>query len=130
MNRALRRISFAVLVMFVLLLINVNYLQGFAPASLATKPNNARAFEAQFQHQRGNIVTSDGVMIAESTPSTDVYKFQRKYPHGAEYAPVTGYDTLYSETGIEYYDRPAMRAIVPTYLWRFRKTGQFHGRVA
>ena len=30
MNRALRRISIAVLVMFVLLLINVNYLQGFA----------------------------------------------------------------------------------------------------
>ncbi len=41
--------------------------------------------------------------IAESAPSSDVYKFQRKYPHGAEYAPVTGYDTLYSQSGIEYY---------------------------
>jgi penicillin-binding protein A len=107
-NRALRRISIAVLVMFVLLLINVNYLQGFAPASLATKPNNARAFEAQFQYQRGSILTSDGVTIAESTPSSDVYKFQRKYPHGAEYAPVTGYDTLYSETGIEYYENSVL----------------------
>jgi penicillin-binding protein A len=107
-NRALRRISIAVLVMFVLLLINVNYLQGFAPASLATKPNNARAFEAQFQYQRGSIVTSDGVTIAESTPSSDVYKFQRKYPHGPEYAPVTGYDTLYSETGIEYYENSVL----------------------
>ena len=101
MNRALRRISIAVLVMFVLLLINVNYLQGFAPASLATKPNNARAFEAQFQYQRGNIVTVDGVTIAESTPSHDIYKYQRSYPHGPVYAPVTGYDTLYSQTGIE-----------------------------
>src|SRR5579862_1814939 len=100
--------SIAVLVMFVLLLINVNYLQGFAPASLATKPNNARAFEAQFQYQRGSILTSDGVTIAESTPSSDVYKFQRKYPHGAEYAPVTGYDTLYSETGIEYYENSVL----------------------
>ncbi|HLK74846.1 MAG TPA: penicillin-binding protein 2 [Streptosporangiaceae bacterium] len=108
MNRALRRISIAVLVMFVLLLININYLQGFEPASLATKPNNARAFEAQFQYQRGSIVTSDGVTIAESTPSSDVYKFQRKYPHGAEYAPVTGYDTLYSETGIEYYENTVL----------------------
>jgi peptidoglycan glycosyltransferase len=107
-NRALRRISIAVLVMFVLLLININYLQGFEPASLATKPNNARAFEAQFQYQRGSIVTSDGVTIAQSIPSGDVYKFQRKYPHGAEYAPVTGYDTLYSETGIEYYENTVL----------------------
>jgi penicillin-binding protein A len=102
-NRALRRISIAVLVMFVLLLVNINYLQGFAPASLATKPNNARAFEAQFQYQRGSIVTSDGVTIAQSVPSGDIYKYQRKYPYGPEYAPVTGYDTLYSQSGIEYY---------------------------
>ena len=104
MNRALRRISVAVLVMFLLLLVNINYLQGFEPASLATKPNNARAFEAQFQYQRGSIVTSDGVTIAESVPSSDIYKYQRVYPYGYEYAPVTGYDTLYSQTGIEYYE--------------------------
>jgi peptidoglycan glycosyltransferase len=107
-NRALRRISIAVLVMFVLLLININYVQGFEPASLASKPNNARAFEAQFQYQRGSIVTSDGVSIAESTPSNDIYKYQRKYPRGAEYAPVTGYDTLYSESGIEYYENSVL----------------------
>jgi peptidoglycan glycosyltransferase len=102
-NRALRRISFAVLVMFVLLLININYLQGFEPASLAAKPGNARAFDAQFQYQRGSILTSDGVTIAESRPSNDIYKYQRYYPHGPEYAPVTGYDTLYSQSGIEYH---------------------------
>jgi len=107
-NRALRRISIAVLVMFVLLLVNINYLQGFEPASLATKPNNARAFEAQFQYQRGSIVTSDSVAIAESTPSNDIYKYQRKYPHGPEYAPVTGYDTLYSQSGIEYYENSVL----------------------
>jgi penicillin-binding protein A len=107
-NRALRRISIAVLVMFVLLMININYLQGFEPASLATKTGNARAFEAQFQYQRGNIVTSDGVTIAESTPSSDVYKYLRKYPHGPEYAPVTGYYTLYSQSGIEYYENSVL----------------------
>ena len=40
MNRALRRISIAVLVMFVLLLVNVSYLQGFDTASLAGKQGN------------------------------------------------------------------------------------------
>ncbi len=101
MNRALRRMSIAVLAMFLLLLININYLQGFEPASLATKPNNARAFEAQFQYQRGNIVTADGVSVAESRPSNDIYKYTRHYPQGPVYAPVTGYDTLYSQTGVE-----------------------------
>ncbi len=94
--------------MFVLLLVNVNYLQGFQTASLAAKPNNARAFEAQFQYQRGNIVTSDNVTIAESVPSGDIYKYKRVYPLGPEYAPVTGYDTLYSESGIEYYENSVL----------------------
>ncbi len=102
MNRALRRISIAVLVMFLLLLINVNYLQGFEPASLASKPGNSRAFyAAQNQYERGSIVTSDNVTIAASKPSSGSIKYQRYYPFGPEYAPVTGYDTLYSQTGIE-----------------------------
>jgi peptidoglycan glycosyltransferase len=103
-NRALRRISIAVLVMFLLLLININYLQGFEPASLASRTGNSRAFyAAQNQYQRGNIVTSDGVTIATSKPSSsnDSIKYQRVYPLGPEFAPVTGYDTLYSQTGIE-----------------------------
>ena len=104
MNRALRRISLAVLVMFVLLLVNVNYIQGFDTASLASKPGNSRAFYAtQNQYQRGSIVTGDGVTIAASRPSggNDVIKYTRYYPKGAAYAPVTGYDTIYSQTGIE-----------------------------
>ncbi len=102
MNRALRRISIAVLVMFLLLLINVNYLQGFEPASLASKPGNSRAFyAAQNQYERGSIITSDGVTIAASKPSSGSIKYQRYYPSGPQYAPVTGYDTLYSQTGVE-----------------------------
>jgi penicillin-binding protein A len=104
-NRALRRISIAVLVMFVLLLVNINYLQGFDTASLANEPGNSRAFYAeQNSYERGSIVTSDGVTIAASTPSSgssDGIKYQRNYPHGVTYAPVTGYDTLYSQTGVE-----------------------------
>jgi penicillin-binding protein A len=104
-NRALRRMSIAVLVMFLLLLININYLQGFEPASLANKPGNSRAFyAAQNSYERGSIVTSDGVTIAASKPSTDSndsIKYQRYYPDGPAYAPITGYDTLYSQTGIE-----------------------------
>ncbi len=101
MNRALRRISLACLVMFVALLINVNYLQGFQSNSLASKTGNLRSFDQQYQYQRGSITTADGVTIAKSRPVKGIYKYQRYYPFGPVYAPVTGYDSLYSATGIE-----------------------------
>jgi penicillin-binding protein A len=109
-NRALKRLSIAVLAMFLLLLINVNYLQGFETSSLAAKPNNARAYYGQFQYQRGSIVTADGVTIAGSKPSVadDPIKWQRYYPHGTMYAAVTGYDTIYSSSGLEYYENAVL----------------------
>jgi penicillin-binding protein A len=101
MNRALRRVSLACLVMFLLLLANANYVQAFEAGKLATEPGNARTFALQFQYQRGSILTSDNKTIADSKHVSGIYSFQRFYPSGAEYAPVTGFDSLYSATGIE-----------------------------
>jgi peptidoglycan glycosyltransferase len=101
MNRALRRISLACLVMFVLLLVNANYVQAFEANSLAGGPGNARTFSQQFQYQRGSIVTADNKTIAESVPVKGIYKYQRVYPAGPVYAPVTGFNSIYSATGIE-----------------------------
>lgn len=101
MNRALRRVSIAALVMFLLLLINDNYLQGFQTDSLRNQPGNARAFAQQFQQQRGDILTSDGSVIAASKAAGGVYKWQRYYPNGPLYAPVTGYDSIYGASGLE-----------------------------
>ena len=105
MNRALLRLSIACLVMFALLLINVNYLQAFESSSLATKPGNIRVFNQQFQYQRGSILaTGDGgaTTIAESRLTKGhAGIYQRFYPNGPLYAPVTGYDSIYGATGIE-----------------------------
>jgi peptidoglycan glycosyltransferase len=101
MNHALRRVSLACLAMFVLLLVNANYVQGFEAGKLASKPGNGRTFAQQYQYQRGSIITADNKPIAESKHVSGVYSFQRYYPAGATYAPVTGYDTPYSKTGIE-----------------------------
>ena len=78
---------------------------GVVPFVLPSSPGNQRG---SIIYQRGSITTSDGVTIAESAPSSDRYKFQRKYPYGSEYAPVTGYDTLYSKSGIEYYENSVL----------------------
>jgi peptidoglycan glycosyltransferase len=108
MNRALFRLSLACLVMFVLLLLNVNYVQGFESTSLANRPGNARTFDEQFQFQRGSIIAA-GVggptTIAESVPTSTSTSgntiFQRHYPKGAMYAPITGFDSIYGATGVE-----------------------------
>lgn len=113
MNRALRRISLACLVMFVALLINVNFLQGFQSASLASKSGNIRSFDQQYQYQRGAITTADGVTIAKSRPIRGIYKYQRYYPFGPLYAPVTGFDSLYSATGIELAENKLLQGTDP-----------------
>ena len=102
MNRALKRISIAILAMFLLLLINVNYLQGFETTSLASRPFNIRAVSTANQYQRGDIETADGMKIASTTPSNDIYKYVRTYANGPVYAPVTGFDSIYSSTGVEH----------------------------
>jgi peptidoglycan glycosyltransferase len=101
MNHALRRISLVVLAMFLLLLLSVNYVQAFEPSSLAAQRGNARVFSQQYQYQRGSILTSNNKTIAESVHVKGIYAYQRSYPDPFVYAPVTGYDSLYSATGIE-----------------------------
>ena len=118
MNRALRRISLGCLVMFVLLLINVNYLQGFQANSLAGEKGNIRSFDQAYQYQRGSISTADGVVVAKSRPVKGIYKFQRYYPHGPVYAPVTGYDSLYGSTGIEQAENKLLSGTDPTLTVR------------
>jgi penicillin-binding protein A len=66
MNHALRRVSLACLVMFLLLLVNANYVQGFEASKLAGDPGNGRTFALQYQYQRGSIITADNKPIAES----------------------------------------------------------------
>jgi penicillin-binding protein A len=108
MNRPIKRVALAALVMFLILLVDVNYLQAVQAPSLANKPENGRTAFAQNRVQRGNIVTADGVTVATSKPSTGLYQWQRSYPAGPTYAPVTGYDTIFSQaqapnyaTGVE-----------------------------
>jgi penicillin-binding protein A len=104
MNRAILRISLACLAMFVLLLLNMNYVQAFEANKLAAEPHNVRVFNQQFTFERGEIV-ADGdntnLVIAQSKPVKGTDTYHRVYPAGPEYAPITGYDTIFSQSGLE-----------------------------
>lgn len=101
MNQALRRISLASLVLFLALLVNANYVQAFEAGSMVNDPGNGRTFAQQYQYQRGSIITADNKTVAASKHVGGIYNYQRYYPDPLPYAPITGYDSPYSATGIE-----------------------------
>lgn len=101
MNRELRRLSVAVLIMFLALFTSTTIIQVVEADSLRTDPRNARTLYSSYSAERGPILI-DGVPIAESVPDDSEYKFQRVYSEPALYAPITGYFTLnQGNTGVE-----------------------------
>ncbi|GAA3520380.1 penicillin-binding transpeptidase domain-containing protein [Aeromicrobium panaciterrae] len=90
MNRPIRNIAIACLVLFMALLINANYVQFVQADSLNAKNGNKRVINEEFSRDRGPILV-DGKSIAVSVKSKDEYKFQRRYPEPKLYAPITGY---------------------------------------
>lgn len=100
MNKPLRRVTVAIMLLFLVLLVNLNYVQGFEADSLKGKPGNSRVLIEQYKRDRGPIVV-DGRAIAKSKPTNGTYKYQRTYTNGPLYAPATGYYSIYQATGIE-----------------------------
>jgi peptidoglycan glycosyltransferase len=105
MDRRIRIVGAGVLILFLVLFLQLNNLQVLQASRLSNAPGNPRNTIVRFEQTRGSILTSDGVVIANSVPSTtpgDPYKYLRQYPHGPLYADITGYFSLiYGETGVE-----------------------------
>lgn len=101
MNGPLRRLSSVVVLLFAALFASSTFIQFVDADALNNRPGNARTLYKEYSRQRGPIVVA-GQEVARSVPSRDDYKFQRTYPGGAIYAPVTGfYSVIYGETGME-----------------------------
>jgi len=105
MNKPIRRVALIVMIMFALLLANGTYMMIFRQDSLAAQPQNRRVRDAEFAQNRGAILAAGKVEMAKTVPSKDRFKYQRVYPDGKLYAPITGF---YS------YDR-ASSALESTY---------------
>jgi penicillin-binding protein A len=103
MDRQIRRLGVAFLVLFVLVFAQVNYLQVFAAKDLANNPANVRLLLQEFRVDRGDILARDGkTILARSKATKGRLKYQRTYPHGQLYADVTGYYSfLFGRYGLE-----------------------------
>jgi len=107
-NRPIRALAVACLVLFLALLANANYVQFVQADSLNAKNGNKRVINEEFSRDRGPILV-DGEPVAESVPSNDEYKYQRRYADGKLYAPITGYFSyIYGRGGLEYSQNPVL----------------------
>jgi len=100
-NRELKRVSAAILIMFVALMCSTTTITVFQVDNLRADGRNVRTLYDSYSAERGPIVVA-GTPIAESKPVDDAYKYQRVYTEPELYAPITGYFTLnQGTTGIE-----------------------------
>ncbi|MCW2598675.1 MAG: cell elongation-specific peptidoglycan D,D-transpeptidase [Frankiales bacterium] len=112
MNRPLRKVAVACLVLFGMLLLQANWVQVVKAKDYRNDPRNRRVLLRTYDHERGPIVIGSGKSrqaVAKSVATTDTLKYLRTYPGGAVYAPVTGFVSLvYGLTGIELQQNPVL----------------------
>src|SRR5919112_2319350 len=100
MNKPIRTISIFCLLLFLALMLNATYLQYWKAGRLDDDPRNRRVLAASYSRERGAILVGR-TPIARSVRSDDQYDFQRTYPQPFKYAPITGFFSYYSQTGVE-----------------------------
>ncbi|HLI55048.1 MAG TPA: penicillin-binding protein 2 [Acidimicrobiales bacterium] len=107
MNRHIRLLGAGIMVLFVALFAQLNYVQIVHAKALDTNPLNGRAVVQEYTAPRGSIISADGVTLATSVPTNDSLKYLREYPQGPLFAEVTGYYSFdYGSDGAErYYDK-------------------------
>jgi peptidoglycan glycosyltransferase len=104
-NRPIRRVAVACLLLFGLLLFQANWVQVVKAKDYRNDTRNRRVLLRTYDRERGPLVIGSGksrAAVAQSVVTTDQLKYLRTYPGGAEYAPVTGFASLvYGYSGIE-----------------------------
>ena len=108
MNRPIRIMAIGCLVLFFALLMNANYLQFVSADSLNARNGNKRVIDEEYSRDRGAILV-EGKPIAQSVPSDDEYRYQRRYPEPELYADLTGfYSYTFGRSALESSQNPIL----------------------
>ena len=90
------------MILFSAVLLQLSNLQVLSAKKLNDNPANTRAVVRDFSQPRGAIVSSDGALLAESVPSGDTFKLQRRYPEGDLFGSITGFFSFtFGTEGVE-----------------------------
>ena len=104
MNQRIRRFAVVLIVLYVILFAQLNFIQVGQKSTLEADTRNTRQTVRDFNDPRGDIRTSDGVVMATSVQNEPGSEFdwQRTYPEDDLYSAITGYFTFgYGATQIE-----------------------------
>ena len=105
MDRQIRRLALAFLVLFAALAVNLNYLQVIAADDLANNNANKRLLYEEYSIDRGLILAADRqTVLADTRKTGGDLKYQRLYPQPPElgYGHLTGYHSfVYGRTELE-----------------------------
>ncbi len=103
MNTQIRRIAFAVLIMFGAITMRLGWVQVVKAKELAGDNRNTRLLLKEYAIERGPIVSADGQTLAESVPTPNSeLTYLRSYPLGERYAHAVGYYSVrYGRRGLE-----------------------------
>lgn len=94
MNRAVRRVALALALVFLALVINLNYVQLARSDDLSADRRNLRNLYEELGIRRGEILARDGTVLAASVATGDPrYRFRRRYPQGSLFGHITGHYT-------------------------------------
>ncbi len=100
MNRRARALGILFSVAFVILVINLTYLQVIAARKTLLHPENKRALAKEASIERGKIFSADGELLAGNIASENI--FIRTYPQGETVSALIGFNSLtYGRAGIE-----------------------------
>jgi penicillin-binding protein A len=90
------------LIAFLLVFAQLNYVQIFAAQSIAGNDANIRSLLAEYAIKRGEIETVDFEQLATSRATGGKLKYRRTYPGGELYGHITGwYSLVYGTDRIE-----------------------------
>ncbi|MEU2347703.1 penicillin-binding protein 2 [Modestobacter sp. NPDC049651] len=127
MNAPVRKVAIAAMVLFALLILNVNYIQVVRANALRKDEGNTRQLYQEYDRERGSITVA-GNPIAASQATDGALKYLRTYPDGPTYAPVTGWYSLVSgTTGLEQVENDVLSGSDPRLTFR-RLADLFTGR--
>ncbi|MDP9067735.1 MAG: penicillin-binding transpeptidase domain-containing protein [Actinomycetota bacterium] len=102
MQRQIRKVGFGLVVAFMAVFFQLNYVQIFAAERIASNNANVRSLLREYSIARGDILTLDGTRVAVSEPTGDRLEYRRSYPGGALYGHITGYYSIrYGTSRIE-----------------------------
>jgi peptidoglycan glycosyltransferase len=104
-NRPIKKVAIFCFALFAALFLDGNWIQVVKASSYSAHADNYRNTIYNYQVDRGSIFVGSTAVASSTATKSSQMKYQRVYPSGPEYAPVTGYfSSNYGTSNLEQFE--------------------------